>query len=107
MIKSIMLWKPYALEKPEPEVVISYKDTNFSIPYTLMHYLQGWLVMGQQGSFAPKDAACNLNLGIDYLLNEMWKDCNSVTKEEIEQYQRLGINVDSCNPPLPEDYRDK
>lgn len=74
--RTVLLWKA-PLAEPEPVAVLAYKDQRYHIPYTLMHWITGWLACGMHGTFAPPVACWNTSDAFRALEEQMRYDALS------------------------------
>jgi hypothetical protein len=56
-MRKIKMWHPPMAPKPEPFCELKYGEVVFEIPYTLVHYMAGWLICGMKGSCVPVNKA--------------------------------------------------
>ena len=93
-MKRIKMWHPPMAPTPEPFCELRYGDVVFEIPYTLVHYMTGWLVCGMKGSCVPVDKAYgDVRQAFDYLERAMSYDSATWTEEQKAFYKKHGIPI--------------
>jgi hypothetical protein len=91
-VKPVLLWKAPMQPKHEPVALLSYGGKTFAIPYTLMDWIRGWVVMGQVGTaVAAPDAIDQTRAALEGIVSMMGRDANRLTPAEIEFYKGHGL----------------
>ena len=100
-MKEVLLWKAPFEPKPEPRATLTYGNTTYLIPYTLMHWLSGWVAMGMHGSHADANAMNNVSAMLDNLTSQICSSCGHRDKKSRESQSRY--KCIKCNHELNAD----
>jgi hypothetical protein len=104
--KPILLWAAPAAPKPEPVATLRYGDMAFEIPYTLMGWLHGWVVMGGVGTYASEEALTNVQDALENMRTQMGFDASPLSQETIDFYTAHNIPFGPCFKKIT-DFRNK
>lgn len=99
-VDGVVVWKAPAAPKPEPCARLTYGDRTYLIPYTLMTWLTGWVLMGGKDTFAPLDALENTKAALKTIEIQMAADCSTITQEQVDFYERHNIPTGPVFPAV-------
>lgn len=70
----VVVWEPPLAPKPEPCAILHYGNQVYSIPYTLLLYIVGWISIDMSNTAAPRVAISNTLKAFKEIVKSMEKD---------------------------------